>query len=298
MYVERRRVKMSFLNINEPKKRDAIVAAYLATVKRIKNRNLQERAKDFIHHETIEQSLQPVVNSTAASTEAITKQLVPIKEGITALNTRLQQQHQQQQQMKEEKEKEEEEEEGSNMFEQLVGATSDDKLDDYFGIVRSNEGGYQMGNQKIEVDKNDIIVGGTTRYKGTTGLWMLIMFKKPDERVYTQDDFQTYQKVIEQTDAMTEPNNVRANSKIKSTYKWRTLFKKFGGHAAGDGIVEFLPSNIKTLQTKLRYLLGEFRAGNSSATRNEIVAIADELLRRKRISRKKYKDINNFLVQQ
>ena len=295
MYVERRRVKMSFLNINEPKKRDAIVAAYLATVKRIKNRNLQERAKDFIHHETIEQSLQPVVNSTAASTEAITKQLVPIKEGITALNTRLQQQQQQQQQMKEEKEKEEEEE-GSNMFEQLVRTTSDDKLDDYFGIVRSNEGGYQMGNQKIEVDKNDIIVGGTTRYKGTPGLWMLIMFKKPDESVYTQDDFQTYQKVIEQTDAMTEPNNVRANSKIRSTYKWRTLFKKFGGHAAGDGI-EFLSSNINTLQTKLSYLLGEFRAGNRSATRNEIVAIADELLRRKRISRTEYIDINNFLVQ-
>ena len=295
MSVERCRVKMSFLNISDPKKRDAIVADYLATVKRLKNRNLQERAKDFINHETLEQSLQPVVKSTAASTEAITKQLVPIKEGITALNTRLVQQ-QQQQQMKEDEEEEEEEE--PNMFERIVEETSYDKLDDYFGIVRSNEGGYQMGNQKIEVDKNDIIVAGTMRYKGTPGLWMLIMFKKPDESVYTQDDLQVYQKIIEQTNAMTDPNNVRANSKIKSTYKWRTLFKKFGGHAAGDGIVEFLPSNIKTLQTKLRYLLGEFRAGNSSATRNEIVAIADELLRRKRISRKKYKDINNFLVQQ
>ena len=34
----------------------------------------------------LEETLRPVVSSTAASTEAITNQLVPIKEGITALN--------------------------------------------------------------------------------------------------------------------------------------------------------------------------------------------------------------------
>ena len=34
----------------------------------------------------LEETLRPVVSSTAASTEVITNQLVPIKEGITALN--------------------------------------------------------------------------------------------------------------------------------------------------------------------------------------------------------------------
>ena len=81
---------MSFLNISDPNKRATIVEEYLATIKRIKNRNLQERAQDFAHHETLEESLKPVVRSTAASTEAITKELIPIKEGITALNTKLQ----------------------------------------------------------------------------------------------------------------------------------------------------------------------------------------------------------------
>ena len=68
-------------------------------------------------------------------------------------------------------------------------------------------------------------------------------------------------------------------------------FKKF---AKGEGI-DFLPSDINSLQAKLAYLLGEYRAGNTSATRNEIVAIADNLLKRKHISKAEYKRINNFL---
>ena len=46
-------------------------------------------------------------------------------------------------------------------------------------------------------------------------------------------------------------------------------------HQDGDGI-QFLPGNIKGLDTKLNYLLAEYRAGNrSSLTRNQIVLILD-----------------------
>ena len=76
---------MSFLNIKDPKKRDAIVAEYLATVKRIQNNNINERSKGLIQSEAIQQSLEPVVRSTDESTKAITNQLIPIKEQITTL---------------------------------------------------------------------------------------------------------------------------------------------------------------------------------------------------------------------
>ena len=59
--------------------------------------------------------------------------------------------------------------------------------------------------------------------------------------------------------------------------------------------IHFLPGDIKTLEDRLGVLLGEYRAGNRTSTRNEIVPIADELLRRKAISRKEYRDINTFL---
>ena len=301
---------MSFLNINDPLKRDAIVSEYLATIKRIKNRNLQERARDFAHHEALEQSLEPVVRSTAAATQAITNELLPIKEGISALNSKLQASKHKSEaaivpEVKTEPKKEEEEvgetEEGreeqpeENVFEQLIENAPTDKIDEYFGIVETEDGQYKMGNKIVALHGNDITIEGT-RYKGTPGLWTLIMFKKPNEELYTIEDMSTYEKIVRQTNLITSPNNLRPNSRINSTYKMREIFKKFPQVEQGEGI-DFLPSDIKSLQTKLCYLLGEFRAGNTSATRNEIVAIADNLLKRKRISSAEYKIINDFIQQ-
>ena len=59
--------------------------------------------------------------------------------------------------------------------------------------------------------------------------------------------------------------------------------------------IQFLPRDIKGLQTKLTYLLAEYQAGNTFATRNQIVAIADELLRRKHISQEEYHDISSII---
>ena len=299
---------MSFLNINDPRKRDAIVSEYLATIKRIKNRNLEERARDFAHHEAVEQSLEPVVRSTAASTQAITNELLPIKEGISALNSKLQASKQESEptipsEVKTEPKKEEEEveEEGreeqpeENIFEQLIESAPADKIDEYFGIVETEDDRYKMGNKTVELHGNDITIEGT-HYKGTPGLWTLIMFKKPNEELYTTEDMATYEKMVRQTNLITSPNNLRPNSRINSTYKMREIFKKFTEVQQGHGI-DFLPSDIKSLQTKLCYLLGEFRAGNTAATRNEIVAIADNLLKRKRISSAEYKIINHFIQQ-
>ena len=302
---------MSFLNINDPLKRDAIVSEYLATIKRIKNRNLEERARDFAHHEALEQSLEPVVRSTAAATQAITNELLPIKEGISALNSKLQASKHKSEaaivpEVKTEPKKEEEEEVGEteegreeqpeeNVFEQLIENAPADKIDEYFGIVETEDGQYKMGNKIVALHGNDITIEGT-RYKGTPGLWTLIMFKKPNEELYTIEDMSTYEKIVRQTNLITSPNNLRPNSRINSTYKMREIFKKFPQVEQGEGI-DFLPSDIKSLQTKLCYLLGEFRAGNTSATRNEIVAIADNLLKRKRISSAEYKIINDFIQQ-
>ena len=59
--------------------------------------------------------------------------------------------------------------------------------------------------------------------------------------------------------------------------------------------IQFLPGDISGLQTKLTYLLAEYQAGNTFATRNQIVAIADELLCRKHISQEEYHDISSII---
>ena len=63
-------------------------------------------------------------------------------------------------------------------------------------------------------------------------------------------------------------------------------------------MIKFLPSDITSLQQKLSHLLGEFQDSNTPATRNEIVAIADNLLNRKRITKAEYRKINDYISHQ
>ena len=162
------------------------------------------------------------------------------------------------------------------------------KTDKYFGIFERSDGRYQMGNSEVSVGKYDITVAGI-QYPKTDGLWELIMSRVPSN--FTDLDLNLYHQLVQQTGVMTHPNNIERSSRPRLTYKWRKIFSKFHG---GNGI-QFLPGDIKGLQKKLHYLLGEYHAGNISATRNQIVAIADELLRRNHLSRAEYNNINNFI---
>ena len=163
------------------------------------------------------------------------------------------------------------------------------KTDRYFGISKQSNGLYRMGNVNIELKDGNIITPAGIQYPGTNGLWNLIMLKTPLN--YTDKDMEMYLQLIKQTDIMNHPNNLNSKSKPKSTYKWRHIFSKVQNN---KGII-FLPGDIKGLQTKLDYLIGEYRAGNTVATHNQIVAIADELLRRKHISQEQYNNINKII---
>ena len=313
---------MSFLNIKDPNERDAIVKEYLATVKRIQQKNLNEKAQDLVRTEDIERTLEPVVRSTKQSAEAITKELVPIKDEIKLLNERLEnrENNRQRQHQRDDKKEEPEKDDVVQMFYDKV---PEEKLDKYFGIVKEDDR-YKMGNKYVQVDGIDLLVDHK-RYTGTKGFWSLIMAARPED--YSREDFVKYRDVIVHTNAMAYPNNVTSASRVRTAKKWRTIFPKFEdiegevspsirrrvsppreevspqAHSRvditpshGEGIVQFLPGDIKGLETKLNYLLGEYRAGNRASTvRNETVSILDELLRRKRISREEYRNINNFL---
>ena len=100
-----------------------------------------------------------------------------------------------------------------------------------------------------------------------------------------------------QTAAVKNPQNVLPRSRPYLTSKYKDIIRSlpsFQQQQQGHGI-HFLPADIKSLEKRLEILLGEYRAGNQTSARNEIVPIADELLRRKVISRQEYRDINTFL---
>ena len=288
---------MSFLNIKDPQKRDAIVANYLATVKRIQRSNLDERSKDLVQSEAIEQNLEPVVRSTNESTKAITNQLIPIKEHIATLNNNLVK-------TKQVDEDEDTVAADTSPFIEKIYKKYPNKVDKYFGIVKDRYDHYKMGDKIVHINGEDIIVEGKS-YKGTQGFWNLVMMRSP-KNTHTTDDLRNYHDLIIQTNAMEHPNNLTVDSNVKATTKWQRIFPLFNtmnneqmrnAEKSGNGVVQFLPGDIKGLQTKLCYLLGEFRAGNT-ITREEIVPISDELLRRKKISLDEYKRINSFIQKQ
>ena len=63
--------------------------------------------------------------------------------------------------------------------------------------------------------------------------------------------------------------------------------------ATGDG-VNFLPTDINSLKKKLQVLVGEFLTGNKT-TRNQIVAILDNLRERRIIGEKEYSALSKLL---
>ena len=123
------------------------------------------------------------------------------------------------------------------------------------------------------------------------------MLKTPPElKDMNTQDLTNYEQILKQTNVVTNPRNDVPGSRPYQTNKFKFVIKELLSlkEQHGHGIY-FLPGDIKGLENKLEILLGEYRAGNRTSTRNEIIPIADELLRRKAISRREYRDINTFL---
>ena len=125
---------MSFIDIKKPKKRDAIVADYLATVKKIQQRNLNERAQDLARQDDLRSLLNSVVESTEKSTDAITKELVSMREKIKTPNDRLAPSRKL---------------EGVPYYLDTIDKS---KLDKYFGIQQTDEGQYMMGDKEVRIE--------------------------------------------------------------------------------------------------------------------------------------------------
>ena len=192
---------MSFIDITDPKRRDGIVADYLATVKRIQQRNLNDRAEDLARDEDMEKLFKPIVRSNEQSTSAaLRKELLPMRAELEDLNDKFKAVtdtiH------------------SNNKFEEIIKTYDLIQLDNYYGIEKVDDG-YIMGDKKIQIDESSNIYVDGVKYNGTDGLWSLIMLKKPDEKMYNFEDLTSYTDLIEQTNVKNHPRNVSRSSRLK-----------------------------------------------------------------------------------
>ena len=162
------------------------------------------------------------------STEAITKELIPMREEIKTLKVRLT---------------------PSGKLEYVtyyLDTIDKSKLDKYFGIQQTDEGQYMMGDKEVLVDESSNIHVDGIEYKGTPGLWMLVMLSSPKD--YANEDLVNFKHLVKQTNVMSHPRGVmRGISRPTTTHKWRYILQEHHGEG-----IQFLPGDIKGMTTMTR----------------------------------------------
>ncbi|XP_065642094.1 uncharacterized protein LOC136073795 [Hydra vulgaris] len=166
--------------------------------------------------------------------------------------------------------------------------------DDIFGI-HYNEGDkkFYIGKKPITIEGNDITIEGK-KYIGTPGLWEIIVKSHPVK--YTNNDRNKYKEILDQTDAIRSDLN-SAKPRSSKSYKYANVIKPIWEEMigkSGKGVV-ILPSDPNALFEMLKLRLAGLQAGNTG-TRNEIVAICDELLRQGQIDDDEYKALQKAIT--
>ena len=121
---------------------------------------------------------------------------------------------------------------------------------------------------------NNIIVDGE-KFRGTPGLWKLIMSKNPGD--FTKEDYENYAKLMVKTNALYRDNNPKSSRpKSSRSDKWNLirLIRAKRGEYEGEGVV-VIPSDPNALLERLDLLLASQEAGHTGV-RNELVSICDE----------------------
>ena len=142
---------MSFYRIEDPVKRDAAVNDYLATLKRMQARDLEERQGISSYRQEVVKQMEPVVQSNQKMIQEIAEELKPIQAGVENLTRHIK------------------ESSLADRFRSRLLARDPD-LDTSFGLYYSNDGEIKMGDKTITLDGNDLIVNDEI-YEGTPGLW-------------------------------------------------------------------------------------------------------------------------------
>ena len=301
---------MSFLKITDPTKRDQTVKEYLKLKKNIRDNLLSERAGEQQLQTELMKFYRPITESQKATTKEITESqkatareitegLRPIREGIEKLPEAMQP-------IDDEEEEEEEETEatpkslGDIAYCYLHGKEPyfHDKT---FGIYLGNDGQYHMGKQKnkenekvVTIAYNNIVVDGE-KFRGTPGLWELIMEERP--RRANKNDMEEYKDLLRKTNALHKDFNPKSPYPRSSrSDKWKFLLRPIWNDIRGyegEGVV-IMSSDPNALLERFDLLRASQKAGNTGVA-NEMVSICDELKRQGVLNTESYKNFNSII---
>ena len=299
---------MSFLKISDPTKRDQTVKDYIELKKNIRNSLLSERAGEQQLQTELTKFYRPITESQKATAKEITESqkatareitegLRPIREGIENLPQAMQP-------IGEASEEEQLEATPENLGEiayNYLHGKEPYLRDKTFGIYLGKDGQYHMSQQANKENKkvitiayDNIIVDGV-KFRGTPGLWQLIMEEKPKN--FTKEDMDKYKDLLIKTNAFHHDFNPKnPNPRSSKSDKWKMILGPIWyshEYYKGTGII-IMSSDPNALLERLDLLLASQKAGHTGV-RNELVSICDELKRQGVLDTTAYKKLNSII---
>ena len=318
---------MSFIKVKDPRKREELIRDFIETRKRIKDNFIAKKVGEAEYQTGLTKLFKPVTETQKATTEKITQELLPIKEGIEKLPGAIK-------------------EAGQSLSEGFpalgmteeelikIGPIARKYIQSNLGRATTKAGLYseddnlKIGYRPVKIENDDIIIDDTP-FKGTVGLWKLITSKDiPDKTEYKAEDLADYITIMHITKATYDKNNKRVGGNDKMNKLIKPLVKaleKDGGEGLidkieehfgfeeeyeeeeyeeaatipftptkGTGLPKILPSDPNALIDRFDLLFSSKKAGHTGG-RNEIVSILDELKRQGVLKTNEYKKLNSLI---
>ena len=277
---------MSFLKIKDHNKRDEIVKEFLALKNKIKDNFRKEKIGEIETQRDLAKLFKPVTETQIATTKELQEGLKPIKEGIEKLPQAIMFPAYPSITLP----KEDVLELGSTASTALKRSLTKEGVDKTYGI-RDDDGKFFIGTKEVKIKGNNIIIDDSM-YRGTPGLWELIVSRNPNKNLYTPIDYENYKRILIETDAIRSEKNPNRPKSAKAT-KWNLIRPIWGVVKKGKGVT-VIPSDPNALLERLHLLLATQDAGHTGVG-NELTRICDELKRQGVINADAYKKLSSLI---
>ena len=313
---------MSFIKVKDPRKREELIRDFIETRKRIKDNFVARKVGEAEYQTGLTKLFKPVTETQKATAKEITEaqkatakkftsELLPIKESIEGLPTKLFKEVFPSLGFKES----DITKLGPLAVNALIEAFTKEGVDRTYGIYAKDKI-FKIGNKEIKIKDNDITLEGEV-YKGTPGLWELITSKNPIN--YTDEDKDIYRQILLRSNTIFRNFNPKSNyPRPTKTAKWLNIISPFWEEikkqrkyeakteedneteeddpqpsTSGTGL-KILPSDPNALIDRFDLLFSSKKAGHTGV-RNEIVSILDELKRQGVLKTNEYKKLNSLI---
>ena len=313
---------MSFIKVKDPRKREELIRDFIETRKRIKDNFIAKKVGEIEYQTGLTKLFKPVTETQKATAKEITEaqkataekftsELLPIKEGIEELPTKLFRKVFPSLELK-----------ASDIMNlgplavnALLQAFTKNNTDLTFGLY-AQKGKFKIGSKFVNIEDNNIKVDNII-FEGTAGFWELVTSKNPNSDNYTDEDLDKYRQLLLLTNAIYQGNNPDTNKpKSNKSPKWKNIvkpiweqikkqkkeeYKEFEEEedddpqpsTSGTGL-KILPSDPNALIDRFDLLFSSKKAGHTGV-RNEIVSILDELKRQGVLKTNEYKKLNSLI---